>query len=108
MLPINIINKITSDIYGETYLLYDKKHNRIFFANAQLKSYISKITNLKTINNIYYKDDFSTILEFKIKLITIDKDNNKKVEIDFFRVRCKTFVRWEKSRRKESKLIPVV
>ena len=85
-LQVNIIMKITTDKYGQTYLLYNKKHNRKFFANAQLKAYLNKIDNLKNINNIYYKDDdLSTILEFKIKLITIDKDNNKKVEIDFMK-----------------------
>ena len=84
-LQVNIIMKFKSD-KGESYLIYDKKHNRKYFANAQLKAYLNKIDNLKNINNIYYKDDdLSTILEFKIKLITIDKDNNKKVEIDFMK-----------------------
>ena len=85
-LQVNIIMNITTDKYGQTYLLYNKKHNRKFFANAQLKAYLNKIDNLKNINNIYYKDnDLSTILEFKIKSITIDDKGNQKVEIDFMK-----------------------
>ena len=84
-LQVNIIMKFKSD-KGESYLIYDKKHNRKFFANAQLKAYLNKIDNLKNVNNIYYKDnDLSTILEFKIKSITIDDKGNQKVEIDFMK-----------------------
>ena len=40
-LQANIILKINSKKYGTTYLIYDAKHNRKFFVNAQLKCYLN-------------------------------------------------------------------
>lgn len=82
---INII-KLIKTKYGNNMILYNKKHNRVFFANSLLRAYLSKvIINLKHTDNYYYKDDdLSSILQF---IITGKKEVNGKpqVQLEFIK-----------------------
>ena len=65
--------------FNDSYLCYNKKYNKVFYANAQLRGYIKKlISDLKSNNNFYYKDDLSDILTIKI-----DSIENEKVNLSF-------------------------
>ena len=76
---INII-KLIKTKYGNNMILYNKKHNRVFFANSFLRADLSKvITNLKHNDNYYYKDDdLSSILQY---IITGKKEANGKPQV---------------------------
>ena len=68
-LSINFFRSIKTK-FGEQYLLYNKKYNKIFFSNKQIFGYISKISNLKEKDGFYYKDEqLSDIVTFQIKKI---------------------------------------
>ena len=68
-LSVNFFRNIKTK-FGEQYLLYNKKYNKIFFSNKQIYSYLSKITNLKQKDGFYYKnDELSDIVTFQIKQI---------------------------------------
>ena len=69
-LHINVIKTIKTQ-YGDSFLMYDKKHNKTFFSNSLLKAYLTKMLNdLTNEKNYYYIDnDLSTILSFKIGAI---------------------------------------
>ena len=68
-ISINFFRSIKTK-FGEQYLLYNKKYNKIFFSNKQIYSYLSKITNLKQKDGFYYKDEeLSDIVTFKISKI---------------------------------------
>ena len=68
-------------------MCYNVKHNRIFYANSQLKGYISKLkTDLQVEQGYYFKDvELSSIVEFKIKSI---KEDNDQVELEFLKQKC--------------------
>ena len=85
-LCINLFRAVKTR-FGETYLCYNVKHNRIFYANSQLKGYISKLkTDLQVEQGYYFKDvELNSIVEFKIKSI---KDDNDQVELEFLKQKC--------------------
>ncbi len=80
---INMIKDINTK-FGKSFMLYDKKHDCIFYANSQLKAYLQKvIESLRNIGSYYVKDDeLSLILEFEIQNIT-KKDNRIQVDLNF-------------------------
>ena len=86
ILCINIFRAVKTR-FGETYLCYNVKHNRIFYANSQLKGYISKLkTDLQVEQGYYFKDvELNSIVEFKIKSI---KEDNDQVELEFLKQKC--------------------
>ena len=69
---------------GVSYLCYDDKHKRLFFANSQLKAYLNKLQHdLKIDNGFYYKEnELNNIVEFKIKAI---KEDTKQVELEIIK-----------------------
>ena len=83
ILCINMFRAVKNR-FGDTFLCYNQKYNRIFYANSQLKGYLNKMKNdLKTEQGYYYKDpSLSPILEFKIKAI---KEDNDQVELEFIK-----------------------
>ena len=83
-LAINCIKPIKTR-FNDSYLCYNKKYNKVFYANAQLRGYIKRlIGDLKSNNNFYYKDDeLSDILKFKIESI-----NNEKVNLSIIYKKC--------------------
>ena len=84
-LHINVIKTIKTQ-YGDSFLLYDKKHNKTFFSNNLLKAYLTKMLgDLTNEKNYYYIDaDLSTILSFKI--LSIKNVNGKnQVQLDFIK-----------------------
>ena len=85
-LCINLFRAVKTR-FGETYLCYNVKHNRIFYANSQLKGYISKLkTDLQVEQGYYFKDvELNSIVEFKIKSI---KEDNEQVELEFLKQKC--------------------
>lgn len=85
-IDINMIMKVESKKYGKQLLLYNKKHNKKFFANALLKAYLDKmLSDLKSKDIYFYKDDdMSTILTFKIASITTDEKGTH-IQIDFMK-----------------------
>ena len=85
-LCINLFRAVKTR-FGETYLCYNVKHNRIFYANSQLKGYISKLkTDLQVEQGYYFKDvELNSIVEFKIKSI---KEDNDQVELEFLKQKC--------------------
>ena len=86
-LQINLIMVLKSK-FGDNMLCYDKKHNRTFFTNSLLKSYLSKmLSNLKSNSNFYYMDDdLSTILEFQIKSHLMNNGKDQ-VQLEFIKKR---------------------
>ena len=70
--------------FGDTYLCYNEKYNRTFYANSQLKGYLNKMkSDLQTEQGYYFKNaDLSPIIEFKIKAI---KEDNDQVELEFIK-----------------------
>ena len=76
--------KILKTKFGESYLCFSDRCIRIFYANSQLKSYLSKLKqDLKVEDGYYYKDeDLSKIVEFKIKVIN---EVNGQVELEILK-----------------------
>ena len=76
--------KIVKSKFGNSYLCYSHKYQRVFFANSQLKAYISKIQpDLKVEDGFYYRNDnLDKIVEFKIKAIN---EVNGQVELEFIK-----------------------
>ena len=70
--------------FGETYLCYNAKYNRTFYANSQLKGYLNKMkSELETIEGYYFKNaELCAIVEFRIKSI---KEDNDQVELEFIK-----------------------
>ena len=54
--------------YGEQYMIYNKKHNVVFYSNSQLYGYLHTfINNLKNKDSYYHKDcELNDIAKFKI------------------------------------------
>ena len=88
--------KIINSRFGESYLCCDIIHNRVFYGNSQLKSYLNKMkTDLKNDNGYYYKDDkLDVIVEFKIKSF---KPDNDQVELQI--------IKKEKSNKDNSEIL---
>ena len=70
--------------FGETYLCYNTKYNRTFYANSQLKGYLNKMKpELQTMEGYHFKNcDLCSIVEFRIKFI---KEDNDQVELEFIK-----------------------
>ena len=70
--------------FGDTYLCYNEKYNRTFYANSQLKGYLTKMrSDLQAEQGYYFKDvEVRSIIEFKIKVI---KEDNDQVELEFIK-----------------------
>ena len=83
ILDVNAFRTVKTK-FGESYLCYSNKVQRIFFANSQLKGYISKIKpDLKVDDGYFYKDnDLTKIVEFKIKAIN---EVNGQVELEIIK-----------------------
>ena len=83
ILCINMFRAVKNR-FGDTYLCYNVKYNRIFYANSQLRGYLNKMkSDLQTNQGYYFKNaDLSPIIEFKIKSI---KEDNDQVELEFIK-----------------------
>ena len=70
ILGINMFRTVKTR-FGETYLCYNAKYNRTFYANSQLKGYLNKMkSELETIEGYYFKNaELCSIIEFRIKSI---------------------------------------
>ena len=80
---INIFRAV-KNTFGETFLCYNTKYNRTFYANSQLKGYLNKMKpELQTMEGYYFKNsDLCSIVEFRIKSI---KEDNDQVELEFIK-----------------------
>ena len=78
ILCINMFRAVRNR-FGDTYLCYNEKYNRICYANSQLRGYLNKMkSDLQTDQGYYFKHaDLSPIIEFKIKAIKKDNDQVK-------------------------------
>ena len=83
ILCINMFRAVKTR-FGETYLCYNAKYNRIFYANSQLKGYLNKMkSELQTMEGYYFKNaELCSIIEFRIKSI---KEDNDQVELEFIK-----------------------
>lgn len=87
-LTVNAFRVLKSK-FGNSYLCYCLKYNRIYYANSQLKAYLAKIQpDLKIEDGYYYKDDeLTNIVEFKIK----SKDDvTSQVELEIIKQKKQT------------------
>ena len=85
ILCINMFRAVKTR-FGETYLCYNAKYNRMFYANSQLRGYLNKMKSdleLELNQGYYYKNaELSSIVEFRIKDIKMDNDQ---VELEFIK-----------------------
>ena len=83
ILCINMFRAVKTR-FGETYLCYNAKYNRMFYANSQLRGYLNKMkSELETIEGYYFKNaELCSIIEFRIKSI---KEDNDQVELEFIK-----------------------
>ena len=83
ILCINMFRAVKTR-FGDKYLCYNAKYNRIFYANSQLRGYLNKMkSELETIEGYYFKNtELCSIIEFRIKSI---KEDNDQVELEFIK-----------------------
>ena len=83
ILCINMFRAVKTR-FGDTYLCYNAKYNRMFYANSQLRGYLNKMkSDLELTQGYYYKnEELSSIVEFRIKDIKMDNDQ---VELEFIK-----------------------
>ena len=67
-IAINFFTSVTNK-FGTQFLIYNKRHNVVFYSNSQIYGYLNSFINtLKNKDGYYYKDkeELSDIAKFKI------------------------------------------